>query len=230
MKEIVVALEGNPNTGKSTVFNNLTGARQKVGNWPGKTVEKKEGICNYGDYRIKFVDLPGTYSLSAYTIEEVIARNFIIEEKPDVVVDIVDATNLERNLYLAIQTIELGAKIVIALNLMDQAKKSGYKIDVKELSQQLGCPVVPTVATKKEGMEKLLETIANVASGKIKMNYRNIDYGRDVESKLSELEILIDKNNAGLKQKYATRWLAVALLEEDPDVLKTVFGIGGEEE
>ncbi|WP_287585680.1 FeoB small GTPase domain-containing protein [Candidatus Borrarchaeum sp.] len=230
MKEIVVALEGNPNTGKSTVFNNLTGARQKVGNWPGKTVEKKEGICNYGDYRIKFVDLPGTYSLSAYTIEEVIARNFIIEEKPDVVVDIVDATNLERNLYLAIQTIELGAKIVIALNLMDQAKKSGYKIDVKELSQQLGCPVVPTVATKKEGMEKLLETIANVASGKIRMNYRNIDYGRDVESKISELEILIEKHNSGLKQKYSIRWLAVALLEEDPDVLKTVFGIGGEEE
>lgn len=229
MKEIVVALEGNPNTGKSTVFNNLTGARQKVGNWPGKTVEKKEGICNYGDYKLKFVDLPGTYSLSAYTIEEVIARDFIIEEKPDVVVDIVDATNLERNLYLTVQTIELGAKVVVALNLMDQAKKSNYKIDDKELSEQLGCPVVPTVATKKEGMDKLLETIVNVANGRIKMDYRNIDYGSDIESKISELETLIENHNAGLKQKYAPRWLAIALLEEDPVVLETVFGVGGED-
>lgn len=230
MKEIVAALEGNPNTGKSTIFNNLTGARQKVGNWPGKTVEKKEGICNYGDYRLKFMDLPGTYSLSAYTIEEVIARNFIIEEKPDVVVDIVDATNLERNLYLTVQTIELDAKVVVALNLMDQAKKAGHKIDVKELSKQLGCPVVPTVATKKEGMDELLETIVNVASGKITMNYRNIDYGSDVESKISELETLIEKDTTGLKRKYAPRWLAIALLEGDPDVLENVFDIGGEQE
>jgi len=125
-REITIALAGNPNSGKTTLFNNLTGARQHVGNWPGVTVEKKEGTCTYKDYLIKVVDLPGVYSLTAYSIDELIARNFIVEEKPDVVVDIVDATNLERNLYLTVQLLELEAKVVMALNMMDEAASRNH--------------------------------------------------------------------------------------------------------
>jgi len=125
MKEIVVAIGGNPNSGKTTIFNELTGSRQKVGNWGGVTVEKKEGRVDCGGYSIVFVDLPGTYSLSAYSMEEIIARNFIVYEKPDVVIDIIDAGNLERNLYLAVQMIEMGGKNIFVLNMADMAEKKG---------------------------------------------------------------------------------------------------------
>ncbi len=162
-EELTIALTGNPNAGKSTVFNALTGARQHVGNWPGKTVEKKEGTCKYKDCEIHVVDLPGTYSLTAYSMEEIIARDFIVEEKPDVVVDVVDASNLERNLYLAVQILELGANLVIELNMMDMADARDYKIDAKALSDILGIPVVPTVANKGEGIKDLLAAIVEVA-------------------------------------------------------------------
>ncbi len=162
-KKITIALAGNPNSGKSTVFNALTGARQHVGNWPGKTVEKKEGICTFDDYEIHVVDLPGTYSLTAYSMEELIARDFIVEGKPDVVVDIVDASNLERNLYLAVQLLELGANLVLDLNMMDMAEARDHKIDVKALSELLGVPVVPTVANKGKGIKELLATIVKAA-------------------------------------------------------------------
>ena len=162
-KELTIALAGNPNSGKSTVFNALTGARQHVGNWPGKTVEKKEGICKYEDYEIQVVDLPGTYSLTAYSMEEIIARDFIVEGKPDVVVDIVDASNLERNLYLAVQLLELGANLVLDLNMMDMAEARDHRIDVKALSELLGVPVVPTVANKGKGIKELLATIVKAA-------------------------------------------------------------------
>ena len=162
-KKITIALAGNPNSGKSTVFNALTGARQHVGNWPGKTVEKKEGICTFDDYEIHVVDLPGTYSLTAYSMEEIIARDFIVEGKPDVVVDIVDASNLERNLYLAVQILELGANLVLDLNMMDMAEARDHRIDVKALSELLGVPVVPTVANKGEGIKELLTTIVKAA-------------------------------------------------------------------
>jgi ferrous iron transport protein B len=163
-KEFTIALAGNPNSGKSTVFNALTGARQHVGNWPGKTVEKKEGTCKHDGYEIQVVDLPGTYSLTAYSLEEVIARDYIIEEKPDVVIDVVDAANLERNLYLAIQILELGAPLVIALNMSDIADSRGLRIDTEMLSQGLnGTPVVPTVANKGKGIDELLQTAAQVA-------------------------------------------------------------------
>ena len=162
-KKITIALAGNPNSGKSTVFNALTGARQHVGNWPGKTVEKKEGICTFDDYEIHVVDLPGTYSLTAYSMEEIIARDFIVEGKPDVVVDIVDASNLERNLYLAVQLLELGANLVLDLNMMDMAEARDHRIDVKALSELLGVPVVPTVANKGEGIKELLTTIVKAA-------------------------------------------------------------------
>ena len=162
-KKITIALAGNPNSGKSTVFNALTGARQHVGNWPGKTVEKKEGICTFDDYEIHVVDLPGTYSLTAYSMEEIIARDFIVEGKPDVVVDIVDASNLERNLYLAVQILELGANLVLDLNMMDMAEARDHRIDVKALSELLGVPVVPTVANKGKGIKELLATIVKAA-------------------------------------------------------------------
>lgn len=159
-KRLTIALVGNPNVGKSVLFNALVpGARQHVGNWPGKTVEKKEGHFDYKRHRIKVVDLPGTYSLTAYSIEELIARNFIVEEKPDIVVHIVDATNLERNLYLTIQLIELGATIILVLNMMDLAEKEGLKIDAKRVSHLLGIPVIKMIATKKIGINKLLDEI-----------------------------------------------------------------------
>jgi len=164
--EIRIALAGNPNAGKSTIFNALTGARQHVGNWPGKTVEKKEGTCHQNDHKIVVTDLPGTYSLSAYSLEEVIARDFIVEEKPDVVINVVDAANLERNLYLAVQILELGARLVIALNMSDMAESRGLKIDTSKLSAGLGgVPVVSTVASRGRGIDELLSTAVAVAAG-----------------------------------------------------------------
>jgi ferrous iron transport protein B len=163
-KEFTIALAGNPNSGKSTVFNALTGARQHVGNWPGKTVEKKEGTCKRDGYEIQVVDLPGTYSLTAYSLEEVIARDYIIEEKPDVVIGVVDAANLERNLYLAIQILELGVPLVIALNMSDIADSRGLRIDTEMLSRGLkGTPVVRTIANKSKGIDKLLGAAIRVA-------------------------------------------------------------------
>lgn len=156
-----VALAGNPNAGKSTIFNALTGARQHVGNWPGKTVEKKEGIWQQNGSQIEVMDLPGTYSLTAYSIEEVIARNYIVEDNPDVVVMIVDAANIERNLYLTVQVLEMGAKVVVALNMSDVAETRGIHIDVEKLAQALGARVVPTVASKERGLEDLKQAIVD---------------------------------------------------------------------
>ncbi len=147
---IRVALAGNPNVGKSVIFNALTGMRQKIGNWPGVTIEKKEGIYKYRDVEFHVVYLPGIYGLTAHSIDEKIARDYILKEKPDVVVDIVDASNIERNLYLTMQLMEMEANIVIALNKMDLAEQKGYKIDVRKLSKELGVPVIPTVAVKGE--------------------------------------------------------------------------------
>ena len=217
-KEITVALAGNPNSGKSTVFNNLTGAHQHVGNWPGVTVEKKEGNCSYRGYSIKVVDLPGVYSLTAYSLDEVIARNFVVEEKPDVVVDIVDASNLERNLYLAIQLLEMGAWLIIALNMMDQADSRGYVIDVPRLSQLMGVPVVPMAANRNRGTEELLREIVNVAEKKTQVKGLRIEYGREVEKEIANLEKLISQTE--LSQNYYPRWLAVKLLEEDEEIIR----------
>ena len=165
-KKITVALAGNPNAGKTTVFNNLTGAHQHVGNWPGVTVEKKEGDYSYQGYRVRVVDLPGVYSLTAYSPDEVVARNFILEGKPDIVVDIVDASNLERNLYLTIQLIELETNLVVALNMMDIAQSRGYQIDIDSLARELGAPVVPMVAKNKEGNKGLLQAIVDAFEGR----------------------------------------------------------------
>lgn len=163
MNPIHVALAGNPNAGKSSIFNALTGSRQHVGNWPGKTVEKKEGHFSQDDVEVKVVDLPGTYSLTAFSPEEVIARDYILNEKPDLVVAVLDSANLERNLYLAVQVLELGVPVVAALNMSDVADSRGIKIDITQLSVALKSPVVRTVARENKGLKELVQTIIATA-------------------------------------------------------------------
>jgi len=160
MSEFTVALAGNPNCGKSTIFNALTGSKQHVGNWPGKTVEKKEGFFVQDGKRIKVVDLPGTYSLSAFSQEEVIARDFILNEKPDVVVAVVDSTNLERNLYLVVQLLELGSDVIVDLNMSDLAQADQIKIDVEKLSFALNSEIIKTTGCKEEGVQELKTLLA----------------------------------------------------------------------
>ncbi|MHA1238792.1 MAG: ferrous iron transport protein B [Candidatus Odinarchaeia archaeon] len=219
-KSFKVALIGNPNVGKSVVFNNLTGIRQHVGNWPGKTVEKKEGRCVIGEIELHVVDLPGTYSLSAHSIDEIIARDFIVEEKPDIVIDVVDASNIERNLYLTLQLLELEVDVVVALNMFDIAENKGYKINVKKLAELLNVPVIPTVATAKKGIEELKKAVIRAAFQK-KPVKNIINYGPTVEEAIRIISNSIKKDRE-LSEKYPTRWLAVKLLENDPEVLKKV--------
>jgi ferrous iron transport protein B len=160
--DLTIALAGNPNAGKSTVFNALTGSRQHVGNWPGKTVAKKEGLLRYNGTTINVVDLPGTYSLSAYSLEEQIARDFIVKDKPTLVVNVADAANLERNLYLTMQILETGTPTMLVLNMMDVADNRGFQIDTQKMSKQLGgIPVVATVASRNRGLDELKEAIAH---------------------------------------------------------------------
>jgi len=218
-----VALIGNPNVGKSVVFNNMVpGARQHVGNWPGKTVDKKTGRFSHGGIEIDVVDLPGTYSLTARAVDELIARNFIVEEKPDVVVNIVDASNLERNLYLTLLLFELNTSVVVALNMMDIAEEKGYEIDVENLSERLGVPVVPIVATKKQGMDRLKDAILEAVKRK-GVTETKITYGVKIE-KLVDSIIRIIHKDTDLAEKYPARWMAIKLLEKDEDILEKIKG------
>jgi ferrous iron transport protein B len=220
-KEITIALAGNPNSGKTTVFNKLTGTRQHVGNWPGVTVEKKEGSYTYRGYKVKVVDLPGVYSLTAYSPDEVVARNFILEGKPDVVVDVVDASNLERNLYLTTQLLELEVNLVVILNMMDVARSRGYEISVDRLAQELGAAVVPMVATRREGHDELLQAIVDVAEGRKTLERVRPYYGSELEEHISELEQVIAKDEE-LSHRFPIRWLAIKLLEEDSEIVKKI--------
>lgn len=163
MKKLIVGLAGNPNVGKTTVFNKLTGMRQHVGNWPGKTVEKAEGHFKHGNYEYNVIDLPGNYALSAHSMEEIISRDFIVDDDSDVIINVVDAANLERNLYLTVQMMELGANLVIALNMNDFAKKKEHIIDIKLMSKLLGIPIVEISAKTGDGFEKLLNTVEKQA-------------------------------------------------------------------
>lgn len=175
----IVALAGNPNTGKSTIFNNLTGLRQHTGNWPGKTVARAEGGFEFNDNKYKLVDLPGTYSLLSTSTDEEVARNFILFGQPDVTVIVVDATKLERNLNLVLQILEITDRAVLVLNLIDEAKRKNIQINDRELSKQLGIPVVPAAARSKIGMDELLKYIHQVATGEyICKPYRVKGYGR----------------------------------------------------
>lgn len=164
MADLTIALAGNPNAGKTTIFNALTGLHQHTGNWPGKTVERKEGVIEREGIRIHIVDLPGAYSLTAYSPEEIIARDFIIKERPDVVINVVDATNLERNLYLTVQILELDVPVVLALNMMDEMQRDGARINTDQLSQLLGnVPVVQTAANKGRGLSELIHEAVRAA-------------------------------------------------------------------
>ena len=225
-KYIRIALAGNPNVGKSVVFNNLTGARQHVGNWPGKTVDKKEGVYKKGNITAYIIDLPGTYSLTAFSEEEIVARDYIIYEKPDVIVNIIDALNIERNLYLTFQLLEMGANVVIALNKMDLAEKSGIKIDTRSLERELGDPVVPTVAPRKEGMEELVHKVVESSSKKTSAKLR---YSPEIEKYIERLEGII-RSSADINKVFNPRWIAIKLLEGDNDVLDKIKGMNGGKE
>ncbi|WML36840.1 ferrous iron transport protein B [Clostridium sp. OS1-26] len=211
-KELVIALAGNPNCGKTSLFNALTGSRQHVGNWPGVTVEKKEGKLKFEDKNITVVDLPGTYSLGAYSEDEVVARNFILRDKPDVVVNVIDASNIERNLYLTIQLLETGAKVVLALNMMDEAKNKNIEINIDKLSKLLNVPVVSTVATKGEGIKELIKEAVKRGNSE-EINVFGIDYGSDIQKEVDLLEDSFLECAAALE--YPAKWTAIKLLEND---------------
>ena len=221
-KRITVALAGNPNSGKTTIFNMLTGAHQHVANYPGVTVEKKQGLCKYAGYEMTIVDLPGTYSLTAYSIEELVARNFIIDDQPDVVVDIVDASNIERNLYLATQLIEMNVPLVLAFNMSDIAGRRGLSFDIEHLCNLLEAKIVPTVGNKGKGKTELLNAVIETAQmGKIERTHK-VNYGDEIETELEKIESLITNQQQQLAQKHNSRWLAVKLLEQDNDITEKI--------
>ena len=213
--DYVVALAGNPNTGKSTVFNALTGLRQHVGNWPGKTVARAEGGFAFEGKKYKLVDLPGTYSLLSASSDEEIARNFILFGRPDCTIIVMDATVLERNLNLALQILEITDRAVVCLNLMDEARRKGIRINHKTLERELGVPVVPTVARTAHGMDDLVAAVAGVASGRIPTRPHRITATGGTARSVDELVALIEAAYPGLPN---ARWLAMRLLEGDKRV------------
>lgn len=210
---IRIAIAGNPNSGKSTIFNAITGARQKVANYAGVTVEKKEGVRRYKGYEFIIYDLPGTYSLSAYSLDEVIARDFIIKEKPDLVIDVLDATNIERNLYLCLQFQELRVPVIAALNIVDQAQEMGIHIDEKQLSRVLGIPFIKTVGTTGKGIEELLDAVISCAQGK-KEPLDKVSYGPELEQEINSISSIIERDSQ-FSERYPARWLAIKLIEKD---------------
>ncbi len=216
-----IALAGNPNSGKTSIFNSLTDTRQHVGNYPGVTVERKEGTCRHDGMLIRVVDLPGTYSLTAYSIEEVVARNFIIDEQPDVVIDILDVSNLERNLYLAVQLMELGIPLVLAFNMSDVARNRGIEFDLNKLASLLNCTIVPTVGHKGIGMDALLE--AAVVQWETRSNGRAItlDYGREIEGERDHITSLLHEKSIDL-DGWELSWVALKLLEHDAELHKKI--------
>ncbi len=220
LRTVKVAVAGNPNSGKSTIINAIAGTRLHVGNWPGVTVEKKEAQFEYRGLLIRLVDLPGTYSLSPYTQEEIIARDYLVNERPDVIVNVVDATNLERNLYLTIQLLELGIPLVMAMNIYDEAEKKGHRIDLSVMEKMLGVTIVPTVATKKAGIQDLLEAVFITAGDSAQRRPRMLNYGEDIEAAASSVEKTITSNHHGLAERYPGRWLAYKIMEGDEWVLK----------
>ncbi len=218
--DFVVALAGNPNTGKSTVFNALTGLRQHTGNWPGKTVTRAEGAFEYNSQKFKLVDLPGTYSLLSTSQDEEVARNFILFGKPDVTVIVVDASRLERNLNLVLQILEITNKAVLCLNLMDEAKRSSISIDERTLARNLGIPVVPTSARFNKGIPELIQTINEVATGKI------ICKPHQIKNVPVNIEKAIKNLSAEIKKQFPiipnSRWIAFRLLEGDTHIIEAL--------
>jgi ferrous iron transport protein B len=257
--KVRVALIGNPNVGKSVIFNSLTGLKQHTGNWPGKTVEKKEGYFSHGGYEFEVIDLPGVYSLSAVSEDERVARQYIVDYRPDVVVDILNASQLERNLYLTLLLIELQVNLVVVLNMYDLVTSRGDKIDLEMLSKKLGAPVIAATATKKEGIEALKDKILEVApqhvldhslddepasehipgdlNGNDHLHYHPkfhphgeyerlrppaIKYSSEIEIKLKQIVAIVEKDKE-LRERFPPRWLALKLLERDPEILDLII-------
>lgn len=218
--DFVVALSGNPNTGKSTVFNALTGLRQHTGNWPGKTVVRAEGAFEYNQQKYKLVDLPGTYSLLSTSEDEEVARNFILFGKPDVTVIVVDASRLERNLNLVLQILEITDKAVLCLNLMDEAKRNDIQIDERELARSLGIPVVATSARFQKGIPELIQTISEIANGKIVCKPHRIkNVSENINKAVKKLTTEIEKQFPTIPN---SRWIAFRLLEGDTYIMKAL--------
>jgi len=216
--EATIALAGNPNSGKTTLFNALTGARQHIGNYPGVTVEKKEGTYIDKNRKFHVVDLPGTYSLTAYSLEEVVARDYILNEKPNMVVNIVDASNLERNLYLTLQFMEMGVPVCISLNMMDVAENRGIGINSERLAELMGAPVIPTVARRGEGKQALMEAVASGIENDAVSGPLYISYGDDIDRALDEMETIL-KDSPLEDKRYPRRWLAMKYLENDEKIV-----------
>lgn len=212
---VTVALAGNANVGKSALFNQLTGSSQVIGNWPGKTVERAEGTLVFEGQRIRVVDLPGIYSFSTFGMEEQVSREYISTEKPDVVINVIDATVLERNLFFTLQLLEMGAPLVVCLNQVDMAKRKGISIDARRLSESLGAPVVPTVAVRGEGITELMREALRVARGEVGGG-ATIRYGAEIEERIASLEKAIVERGLGLA--YPPRWVAIKLLEGDHEM------------
>ena len=217
-KAVTIAVAGNPNSGKSTLINAIAGTRLHVGNWAGVTVEKKEASFEHHGRKIRLVDLPGTYSLSPYTQEEIIARDYLVNERPDLIINVVDSTNLERNLYLTVQLLELEIPVVMALNIIDEAEAKGYRIDVGGIEKMLGVKVVPTSAVKKSGLDALLNAVVETSDNAKERKPQQLHYGEEVERALERLHKELAEAHGRLFERYPERWLLLKLLEMDEQV------------
>ncbi|MDO5835978.1 MAG: ferrous iron transport protein B [Methanobacterium sp.] len=217
--DVTLALAGNANVGKSVIFNYLTGSDQVVGNWPGKTVDRAEGNFQYDGQKIHVIDLPGIYSFSTFSMEEIVSREYIANEKPDVVINVVDGSVLERNLFFTLQLMEMEVPMVVCVNQMDVARAKGFQVDTEKLEKALGVPVVPTVAIRGEGLQKLIKKAISIAKDK-KISETAIEYGGEVEKAVKELQNFLEREKLGLG--YSNRWVAIKLLENDPEIIKKV--------
>ncbi|MDP4274330.1 MAG: FeoB small GTPase domain-containing protein, partial [Bacteroidota bacterium] len=213
-KKINIVLAGQGNVGKSAIFNYLTGLHQHIGNWAGKTIEKFEGTLFYHGFTIDVLDLPGIYSLTTFSVEEVISREYIIYQRPDCVINIIDSTNLERNLIFTLQLLELECPIIPVLNMTDLAKKKGILIDYQKLQGILNTPVIPTVASQGSGLTKIIDKVIELKGKKVE--HKILKYGKEIEDCISELSTMLQ----AIPLPYPLRWIAIKLLEKDKDVTK----------